>query len=328
MFQTDLILWLQTGMPEWMLPLMLRVSALGADGIYTPVILALIFAYRVRPGLRVLLALLLAGFLVNAAKVGFALPRPVDVDGRLLRKGEENTAIVAQGAASTFWALPPAHAVQAVRAAASDSYGFVSGHTALAAATTISTVLAFGLRSRLVWSLALAWPMLMGFSRLYLGRHFPADVLGGLLAAALALLLTHWLLGSSEHDCSPRRRVDGALIVTLVLAAASPVVPWLSAGALGSIAGVLLCIRVLARTGAPLETSRHWHRLSRFTLALGLGLLVGWITDGAYAALALPDRHVAAFVVAALGYTVALLGAMVLARALGWYVRSPAPSGR
>jgi membrane-associated phospholipid phosphatase len=323
MFDTDLILWLQTSSPDWMLPLMLLVSDLGSDGIYTPVMLALIFAWRVRPGLRVLLALLLAGCLVNAAKEGFALPRPVDVDSRLLRKGEVNTAIVSRGGATSFWALPPADAVQAVRTAATDSYGFVSGHTALAATTTISTVLAFGVRSRAAWSLALLWPLLMGLSRMHLGRHFLADVLGGLLTAGLTLLIVRVVLGRSEPDTTRPRALAGAALATLVLAGASPAAPWLSAGSLGSIAGVLLCLWVLSRTGTPVETTSPWHRLLRFVLAMALGVAVGWTTDGAYAALGLPDAHIAAFPFATLGYAVALLGSMWIARGFGWYARSP-----
>ncbi len=327
MFETDLLLWLQTSSPDWMLPLMLLVSELGSDWIYTPVILALVFAWRVRPGLRVLLVLLLAGFFVNAAKVGFALPRPVDVDSRLLRKGETNTAIVDRGAATAFWALPPSEAIQSVRAAATDSYGFVSGHTALAAATTVSTVLAFGVRSRVAWSLALLWPLLMGLSRMYLGRHFPADVLGGLVTAALAVLIVRWVLGRGDSDTMPHRRLEGAALLTLTLALASPAAAWLNAGALGSIAGVLLCFRVLSWTGTPVETTSHRHRVLRFALAMGLGLAVGWLFDGAYAAIGLPDAHVAAFPFAALGYAVALLGAMVLSRTFGWYSRAPVISG-
>jgi hypothetical protein len=164
---------------------------------------------------------------------------------------------------------------------------------------------------------------MMGLSRMYLGRHFPADVLGGLLTAGLTLLIVRVVLGRSEQDTARPRALEGAALATLVLAGASPAAPWLSAGSLGSIAGVLLCLWVLSRTGTPVETSSHWHRLLRFGLAMGLGLGVGRLSDGAYAALGLPDTHVAAFAFAALGYAVALLGTMFIAHAWGWYARSP-----
>ncbi len=78
---------------------------------------------------------------------------------------------------------------------------FPSGH-ALAAAVLAGILLAIWLpRCRRRWQRALAvapavaWPVLVSAARVYLGRHYPTDVLGGvLLGAAWALFCrAHWL---------------------------------------------------------------------------------------------------------------------------------------
>ena len=55
----------------------------------------------------------------------------------------------------------------------------------IATAAGVARLLACGIRRRwLRWTLVLGWPLLMAISRMYLGRHFLADVLAG------------WLLGT------------------------------------------------------------------------------------------------------------------------------------
>ena len=71
---------------------------------------------------------------------------------------------------------------------------FPSGHTAVAFAT--ATVLALRLRQRTVTLLAILGALLISFSRIYLGHHYPSDLLGGAVlgcavgAAAVGLLRT------------------------------------------------------------------------------------------------------------------------------------------
>ena len=59
-------------------------------------------------------------------------------------------------------------------------YGFVSGHAANSFAVTTFFLLIFGRPHRYVWWL-LIWPLSVSYSRIYLGVHYPLDLLGGAL---------------------------------------------------------------------------------------------------------------------------------------------------
>jgi undecaprenyl-diphosphatase len=73
------------------------------------------------------------------------------------------------------------------------SYGFVSSHASNSFAVAVFTGLF--IRNRYYWTGMLFWAALIGYSRIYLGVHFPGDILGGallgsLLAWGLYLLMT------------------------------------------------------------------------------------------------------------------------------------------
>lgn len=97
-----------------------------------------------------------------------------------------------------------------VRGYTGGMYGFVSSH----AANTMACALLFSLlyRNKLATCGLMLWVALNCYSRMYLGVHYPLDILGGLvvgtLTALLAYALLQWAVGwvSSRHSSSASAR--------------------------------------------------------------------------------------------------------------------------
>ncbi len=68
---------------------------------------------------------------------------------------------------------------------------FPSGHTTLAFAT--ATTIALQYRKWYVVVPAYLWAGSVGYSRMYLGKHYPSDVLGGAIVGMGGGFISHWL---------------------------------------------------------------------------------------------------------------------------------------
>jgi membrane-associated phospholipid phosphatase len=263
MFEVDPNLWLQSFASPWLTALMLGVSQLGYDWFYIAVIVVLAFGVRLRPTLGVMLAVLLAGVVTNAAKAGFELPRPRDVDARVLDNGEVHRALTVAGGAVGFFALPSPEARTALRATPDPSYGFISGHVSAATAMCLALLLFFRMRGRAAWIALCAWPLLMATSRMYLGKHFLADVVGGLFAGGLATLAAGWLLPLSAKVRTQRARLWLLAGGTLGLCVLAPFTPLLEQHGLGRLAGLVVVLGILSWRGFPADDGSLWQRVAR-----------------------------------------------------------------
>ena len=95
-------------------------------------------------------------------------------------------------------------------------YGFVSSHAANSFA--ISTLITLIMRHRLVAFSLFTWSLLQCYSRMYLGVHYPGDILGGIIVGVLAgwlvWLLMHWLQRQFSLPNGYYTRTDGMVLAS------------------------------------------------------------------------------------------------------------------
>ncbi len=156
----SLILALQTGLPG-LAGVMKAFSFLGSEEFFLLAMPVLYWCVDAPLGARIALLLITSDAVNGLFKLAFHLPRPYWVDAR-------------------------------VRAfAAESSYGLPSGHAQTAVA--VWGGLAAQFKKRWAWITALIVIALISFSRMYLGVHFPSDVLTGwLIGAALVWMFVKW----------------------------------------------------------------------------------------------------------------------------------------
>jgi undecaprenyl-diphosphatase len=159
-FDETVLFWINDNLPNWLYEPMLFVTALGYYWVVLPLLaVAVNVFYRQR---RQIAATLLIVATVGSVVLSTTLK---DVLQRT-RPELFNSGYTASG------------------------YSFPSGHATIAVGFygTLTLLIAWRLRGFWRWTTAAAGAilvLLIGFSRLYLGVHYPTDVLAGFLAALL-----------------------------------------------------------------------------------------------------------------------------------------------
>jgi undecaprenyl-diphosphatase len=156
-------------------------------------------------GLVVFAVLMVLGFLRarrrDTAAMTLALAAPVAVVGAFA-VAEVAKKLVAE--VRPCYSVPHAYFVDACPVRT--DYAFPSGHTTTAAAT----VAALWLLDRQLAKIAIGFALLEGFSRVYLGDHYPHDVLGAVVLAVPVAYLVSKVLGRTAQPVVARLRT-GAL---------------------------------------------------------------------------------------------------------------------
>jgi membrane-associated phospholipid phosphatase len=210
MFQTDPHLWLQSFDSPFLRTAMQAVSLLGEEEFFALMIMALLFGFDRRRGFIMVQVVLWTAIVTGVLKDLLALPRPVHVDALVAdyANGGQNPSSFIGRDAPGFLAPLPDDVVAYYRNVFGISYGFPSGHCSSSIAAWGSLALLFR-HAWLIWC-TFALLLLMPLSRMYLGRHFLADVIGGIalgmfILLAVATLQRGWALGRVGHGEHTKR---------------------------------------------------------------------------------------------------------------------------
>ncbi len=191
-----------------------------------------------KAGLRLFYILLLGNFFTRALKHFFALPRPFHLD--------PSVGLIHVG-----------------------GYGFPSG--AAQSAILLSGLLIIFWKNRWRWPIALFYTLLISFSRVYLGVHFPTDILGGWILGLFVLAIFVYVRPSLERQLE--KLSIFSLFLTSQLVPLLLMVIWQSPTTIQfcSIAmGMGIGLFVSHRYQLFLSTTKNYRVL---TLRIGIGIL-------------------------------------------------------
>jgi membrane-associated phospholipid phosphatase len=187
------------------------------------------------------------------------------------------------------------------------SFGIPSGHAVNS--TTMFGTLAASLRKWAVWVVTVLLLFIIGLSRLYLGMHFPSDVLAGWAIGALLVAILFWIEKPVVNWIKGQtiaQKITLALILSLLILAfglfsrfclegwklpavwiqnaasatgiadlASPIDPKALLSSCGALFGLAMGYFLLETTGGFQVSGTLWQKIARFFIGL-LGILLFW----------------------------------------------------
>jgi membrane-associated phospholipid phosphatase len=242
----EVVLWLQQFSPRLDLPFVVLTS-FGGELFFLLLIPLIYWCLDRRTGARLSVLFLLSAYANAAAKVLASQPRPFDFNPQVRKLVEAGGG------------------------------GFPSGHTQNS--VVFWGYLAAQYRRLWFWTVAVIFMVLVPLSRMYLGVHFPTDLLGGYLLGAFLLLLysrlepvvERWLTGKGTAW-----HMGLAVAVPAILALIYPGGEKYGISACGMLMGMVLGFVLERRWVAFDSGGTISKRLLRFVL--GEAVLIGlWL---------------------------------------------------
>jgi len=192
MFQTEIIRYLQSFESAPLNALLGIVNSVGYSDFYIALLIIIMFGINFRKGFYLMHVLIWTGVVTTFLKEYFALPRPCDVDSnvKLINKDYQNPTKFESMGARHFLGGLPHEVVIYFRNVADYSYGLPSGH--VSSTTALWAAISQLFQQSWVKTMSIALVILMPITRMYLGRHFLVDVIGGLFVGVFFVLLFYY----------------------------------------------------------------------------------------------------------------------------------------
>lgn len=336
MFQTDFIIYLQSLTLAGLDLFMSFFLVIGDEGVIIFAALLVIFGISFRRGFLLFQILLWTGMITVVLKTFFALPRTFHVDSNVQSLGGLGSRLPFNSfngmGAKGFFDMLDRQVVETFRRQVqqnSHAYGFPSGHVSMAMALWGGLALLF--KKRILWGLAAIMVILMSLSRMYMGEHFLADVVGGAFLGGGCLLAAYLLLARyksldeffNQTTFTPAVKLPNALIFCLMfvapvlLALVYPAVLPITAMFLGANTAFIL---VLSK-GVPDESGTLLKRAGRVLMGFSLFFITMLIIISGFGMLGLGEARWVEPVASAIALFNSVWGTVNIGARFGLYQR-------
>jgi membrane-associated phospholipid phosphatase len=277
MFQTEIIIFLQSFASDFLTAFFKFFTEIGKSTYAAPLVLIVMFGISFRMGFILLHAVSWNGLLTFYLKEFFSLPRPsnVDIHVKLLGESFSNPTLFESMGAKNFFGGFLRETVEYIRNSPFDSWGFPSGHASHAVVLWGS--ISLYVKKTWVYLTAVMMIVFISFSRMYLGRHFLADVLGGLLLGFIVALVFYRGIYKNNSiifflfEKSEKIRISLGTILFLFYFLVVPflvlLIPGIPMEQAAALLGLNLGFMMIRRRGIPKDTGHLLQRSGRVFLA-------------------------------------------------------------
>lgn len=293
MFQTEIVKYVQSFETPFLNYFFQFITTLGYDYFFFIVILSIMWGIDFKKGFLLSQIVILTAFITDFFKISFAMPRPYDVDSnvKLFDSFKENSAPFTNMGGKSFFSFLPPEVIEYYKVNTPKSFGLPSGHTSSAVAMWGSLIILFN--SRAVKIVCITFLLLVPFSRIYLGKHFIGDILGGYLLGLIILLVFYLMFFKEEklrsflnltklvvhNSIKHVFLIAYFLILPVVLFL---VVPYYYIELTGTLFGLNLSFIIISINGFPVFNQSIKAVILRIVIAFAAFLLSGFLFGGLF----------------------------------------------
>lgn len=277
MFQTEIIIFLQSFASDFLTAFFKFFTEIGKGMYAAPLVLIVMFGISFRMGFILLHVVSWNGLITFYLKELFSLPRPSNIDTHVRLFGEtfHNPTHLESMGAKNFFGGFSRDALEYIRANPFDSWGFPSGHASHAVALWGS--IALNVKKTWIFLASVMMIVFISLSRMYLGRHFLADVLGGLLLGFFVVLVFYRgiyknnSLSSFIFERSEKAQISLGTVLILFYFLFVPflvlLIPGVPVEQVAALLGLNLGFILIRHRGIPKDSGHVLQRSGRVLLA-------------------------------------------------------------